>query len=131
MNNSYASFVIQKVCKEVEKSERAVEKLQEEIKQLKEQKKHSEEKESKISIALYMGQLQTTNLGLSADFKQKGFSLTVCLHTNCCKVAVVTLFLYLFDQFCSSSHCGSITLHKVVFFNTILYKPQIRFIIFN
>uniref|UniRef100_A0A8C2AL85 Abraxas 1, BRCA1 A complex subunit n=1 Tax=Cyprinus carpio TaxID=7962 RepID=A0A8C2AL85_CYPCA len=37
---------MQKVCKEVERSERAVEKLQEEIKQLKEQKKHSEEKET-------------------------------------------------------------------------------------
>lgn len=56
MNKSYASFVIQEVCEKVEKSERAVEKLQEEITQLKEAiKKHSEENESKISIALYMG----------------------------------------------------------------------------
>ncbi len=56
MNNSYAFLVIQEVCEKVEKSERAVEKLQEEITQLKEaikkQKKISEEKESKIFIAL-------------------------------------------------------------------------------
>lgn len=51
-NVSYPPFVIQKVCVEVEKSERAVEKLQEDIAQLKEeigkQKTHSEEHESKI-----------------------------------------------------------------------------------
>lgn len=78
-------LVIQEVCEKVEKSERAVEKLQEEITQLKEaikkQKKHSEENESKISIALYMGTSKanyTLQTGLSADFKQKGFSLVVC-----------------------------------------------------